>query len=84
MALNDDRVAPLPDGRYDALVIDADDLPSAHGEVTAVEITITSGQHKGATLALTAPHRMGDPLDLIGLPATLTVAEGTPAVRIDR
>ena len=77
-----ERASPLPDGSYDAFVINADDLP---GEpvTTALELTITSGDFRSETLALTAPTRLGEPVDLIGMPATLTVADGTPSVRID-
>jgi hypothetical protein len=78
-----DRLSPLPDGTYDAFVINADDLPTDGGATTALELTITSGEHRSETLALTAPVRIGEPVDLIGMPATLTIAEGRPSVRID-
>jgi hypothetical protein len=76
------RESPLPDGSYDAFVINADDLP---GPVvtTALELTITSGEYRSETMALTAPTRLGEPVDLIGMPATLTILGGSPSVRID-
>ena len=76
--------APLPDGTYDVVVVDADDLATAGGTSTALELAVTSGEHRGGTLALTAPHRLGEPVELIGLPATLTVVGGHPRLRIDR
>lgn len=79
-----DSASPLPDGTYDVFVVDADDLGTAGGATTALELTITSGEHRSETMALTAPVRLGEPVDLIGLPATLTIQDGTPSVRIDR
>ena len=77
-----DRESPLPDGSYDAFVINADDLPGPE-VTTALELTITSGEFRSETLALTAPTRLGEPVDLIGMPATLTILDGSPSVRID-
>lgn len=77
-----ERVSPLPDGSYDAFVINADDLDGAE-VTTALELTITSGDFRSETLALTAPTRLGEPVDLIGMPATLTVLDGYPSVNID-
>ncbi|MCB1272409.1 MAG: hypothetical protein M9942_12475 [Microthrixaceae bacterium] len=73
----------MPDGTYDAFVINATDLPSGADRTTALELTIVSGAQRGGTLALTAPHWLGEPVDLIGMPATLTVAHRVPSVRID-
>ena len=71
----------LDDGTYDAFVVDARDGPSGG---TVVELTITAGEHKGMVTTLTSDVALGDPIDLLGLPATLTVALGVPSVRIDR
>lgn len=79
-----DPLAPLPDGDYDVFVIGAEDLPTDGGETTVLELTITSGEHRSMTFALTAPVRLGEPVELIGMPATLTVSAGVPSVRIDR
>jgi hypothetical protein len=70
----------LPDGRYDALVVDAD---TREGAVVLLELTILSGDHKGDVVAVHATGIEGDPLDLLGLPATLVVAGGEPAVTFD-
>ncbi|MCP4434060.1 MAG: hypothetical protein GY812_00985 [Actinomycetia bacterium] len=80
---DDDRPPPLPDGAYDVFVVNADDLPTDGGTTTALELTITSGEHRSETMALTAPTWLGEPVELIGMPATLTVADGAPSVRID-
>ncbi len=78
-----DGPTPLPDGIYDAFVVNADDLPTSGGRSTALELTVVSGEHRGGTMALTTPTWLGEPVDLIGMPATLTVTEGSPSVRID-
>ncbi|MFZ4518552.1 MAG: hypothetical protein ACOYOP_09190 [Microthrixaceae bacterium] len=70
----------LPDGTYDAMVVDAD----AAGAGTTVELAISTGEFKGQVLALASDEPLGDPIDLLGMPATLTVAFGVPSVRIDR
>ncbi len=75
--------SPLPDGTYDVFVVSADDLPGSDGVMTALELTVTSGEYRSESMALTAPGRMGEPVDLIGMPATLTIAAGNPSVRID-
>lgn len=79
-----DSGSPLPDGSYDVFVVNADDLPGRDGMTTALELTVVSGGHRSETMALTAPVRLGEPVDLIGLPATLTIIDGSPSVRIDR
>ena len=71
----DPPAAPLPDGRYDAFVIDADD--------DGLELTLVSGEHKGEVLAVSSSSSLGDPVDLMGMPATLVVTDGVPSVTID-
>jgi hypothetical protein len=71
----------LDDGTYDAFVVDARDTPSGG---TVVELTITAGDHKGMVATLASDASLGDPVELLGMPATLTVAMGVPSVRIDR
>ena len=72
----------LPDGTYEAIVIDAD--PADPGPGTLVELTLVAGEHKGEVVALTADGWEGVELDLLGLPATLTVEAGQPRLTIDR
>ena len=67
----------LEDGRYDAIVFDADE--TADGPVT-VELTILTGAHKGEVVSLRADSWTGDALDLLGIPATITVRDGAPTV----
>ena len=72
--------AALPDGTYDALVVDATEADD--GSV-AVDLTIIAGEAKGEVVTLRTTDLAGDPLDLLGVPATLTVSGGAPSVRFE-
>jgi hypothetical protein len=75
-----DPTGALPDGSYDALVVDAVE----HDDGSAsVDLTIVAGTSKGEVVTLRASGLEGDPLDLLGVPATITVADGTPSVRFE-
>ncbi len=78
-----DRAA-LADGTYDVLVVDA----SANDDGSiSVELTIIAGPAKGDVVSLRTSGLAGDngfePLDLLGVPATLTVTEGEPSLRLE-
>jgi hypothetical protein len=75
-----DQAAALPDGAYDALVVDA--VEHDDGSVS-VDLTIIAGAVKGEVVTLRTTGLTGDPLDLLGVPATITVAGGTPSVRFE-
>ena len=70
----------LPDGRYDVLIVDArtDDDGTVH-----VDVTVTSGAHKGDVVAIRGRFPGTDELDLLAAPATLVVSEGQPTVTLD-
>lgn len=67
----------LEDGTYDALVFDADDHPDGG---VAVELTVLAGELKGAVVSVRSAEWTGDPIDLLGIPATITVTDGVPSV----
>ena len=70
----------LPDGRYDALVVDARD----EGDGTFhLDVTITMGEHKGDVVSLRGPVPDKDEVDLLAAPATLVVDGGVPSVSLD-
>jgi hypothetical protein len=74
----------IPDGTYDAFVIDAErGLADDGTEHMHLDLTILSGEQKGNVVSLTAAGLGGSEIDLMGMPATLTVADGVPSVRID-
>jgi len=62
--------APLGDGRYDAFIVWAD----ARDNGIALELTITSGQHRGDVVNIvTSTFATRDAIDLVGMPCTLIV-----------
>ena len=70
----------LEDGTYDALVVDA--TPADDGSCR-VELTILAGRHKGEIVTVRSTGLADRALDLLGIPATLTVTDGAPAVRFE-
>ena len=69
----------LPDGDYDAFVVDVEEIGPQR-----VHLTIVAGEHKGLVVTIDAREPIGTFVDLIGMPATITVADGRPSVAIDR
>jgi hypothetical protein len=74
----------IPDGTYDAFVVDAEPGVADDGtEHMHLELTILAGEHKGNLVTVTAVGLPGTAIDLMGMPATLTVTDGQPSIRID-
>ena len=71
----------LPDGRYDAFIIDAETIDE---NTMRVEIALLTGDDKGNIIALRGPHLADDPLSLLGLPGTLVVRDGAPRLEVER
>lgn len=70
----------LGDGTYDVIVVDA----TSHDDGSrTVEVCVLAGDLKGEVVSLRTASLPGDDLDLLGLPGTLEVAAGTPALRLD-
>ena len=76
-------VAMLPDGRYDAVVVDA--APSAPDapDTIAIDLAVLAGEHKGEMVTVEASGLDRDPLDLLAVPATLTVVDGRPTLALE-
>ena len=68
----------LPDGTYDAFVLDAHPVEGERTGAVRVEITITAGTSKGAVLVVIGDAGGDDAVDLLGVPATLVVTGGEP------
>jgi hypothetical protein len=72
--------AVLDDGTYDAMVLDA----AENGDGTmAMQLTVLGGPHKGEVVAVKVSGLARDALDLLAVPATLTVSEGEPSVALE-
>jgi hypothetical protein len=70
----------LPDGTYSALIVDA---TTADDGVLHVEVTVTTGEHKGDVVRLAGRFAGKDELDLLAVPATLVVSGGQPRLTLD-
>jgi len=76
--------AALPDGTHDALVIDAHDGTDDLGRaMQRLELTVVAGPSKGFVVTVVSGDPLGNEIDLIGMPATITVRDGEPSVVID-
>jgi hypothetical protein len=71
----------LDDGTYDAIVLEAS-RDESDGAVV-VELTVLAGEHKGEVVSLRSANWEGDAVELLGVPATVTVADGVPEVRFE-
>lgn len=71
----------LEDGTYEAIVVDADDGTDAGSVV--VELAIAAGARKGELVSITAAGLGRDPLDLLAVPATIVVTDGSPTLTLE-
>ena len=75
----------MPDGPYDAFVVDVIHETDGAGRLhTHVEITVVAGDHKGLVLQVATESSIGNFEDLVGMPATLVIQDGSPSITIDR
>ena len=73
-----ESVAPLPDGTYSAFIVDADTVET---DVLSLDVTITSGPHRGELLTVRATGlTRRDPVHLLGQPCDLIVTDGAPRI----
>jgi hypothetical protein len=73
-------VEPLPDGVYDVMILDVE---AAERQQARVDVVITAGSHRGEVVSLRTSRMQRDPLGLMGLPASLRMSDGTPALEMD-
>jgi len=72
-------MAILGDGTYDVFIIDAEELDDT---TLRLDLTIITGPSKGEVVSVRATNSGRDPLELMGTPAVLTVADGVPAIQL--
>ncbi|QXC62879.1 hypothetical protein KSP35_08900 [Aquihabitans sp. G128] len=71
----------LPDGTYEAIVVDADDGPEPG--TLRLELAIAAGPHRGEVLPIAVAGLRRDPLDLLAVPATVVVEGGAPRLTLE-
>lgn len=71
----------LEDGTYEAIVVDADEGTEA--DTVVVELAIAAGSRKGELVSITASGLARDPLDLLAVPATIVVTNGSPTLSLE-
>jgi hypothetical protein len=78
-------VTLIPDGTYDAFVVDATpiEVPAGAKPAWHLDLTILAGDLKGDVVGVRADGLAGDEFDLIGMPGTLRVENGEPAFELD-
>jgi hypothetical protein len=74
-------VIGLDDGTYDVFVVEV--VPDPRRGSPQIELALVTGPLKGQVVRVRAEGLARDPLDLLGLPATLIVSNGEPALRFD-
>jgi hypothetical protein len=79
--VTDAAPAALPDGSYEAIVVDAEG--DSDPEVMVLSIAVISGPAKGQLVEVRAVRLQYDVLDLLAMPCVLTVAGGEPRVVFD-
>ena len=72
--------AVIADGTYDVFIVDATELAAGGWQL---ELTILAGEHKGELVTINAQGLEGEEFDLLGMPGTLIVADGSPSFRVD-
>jgi hypothetical protein len=74
----------IDDGTYDAFIVDAEEGIDDDGtELMHLSVTILSGPLRGDVVDIAAVRLGRSSIDLIGMPATLTVTDGAPSLSID-
>lgn len=80
-----DQSATLPDGTHDAFLMDVHTSTDDLGRpLQRLELTVVAGGSKGMVVTVVTGEPLGDEIELIGLPATITVVDGAPTVVVDR
>ena len=72
-------MSTLDDGDYDCVVVD---VARDNDDVVVIELAIAVGASKGHTVRLRSAMR-DEPLEWLGLPGTLHVADGVPKFRLE-
>jgi len=74
-------MAPLADGVYEVLIVDAQEVEQIGA--LRVELVITAGEHKGEVVHVRVTNFGKDALSLLALPGRLTIDGGVPSFELD-
>ena len=72
-------MSELRDGVYEVVVVDVERVDA---NTSRVEIVLVTGACKGDVVSVLARNLTTPALDLMGLPATLTVTDGAPSLEL--
>lgn len=76
--------AALPDGTHDAFLMDVHNSTDDFGRpMQRLDLTVVAGEFKGVVVTVLTGEPLGDEIELIGMPATITVTDGEPSVTVD-
>jgi len=82
--MSDGENPTLADDTYDVFVVDATvDASDPASRVVHLDLTIISGPRKGEVVSVAAAGLAGEDFELLGMPGTLTVADGCPEFHLD-
>ena len=73
-------IQPLADGTYDGVVVDVAERDDG---TIAIDVVVSSGDHKGEVVRVGAARRDDRALALLGLPVVLRVDGDTVGLRVD-
>lgn len=72
----------LEDGTYEAIVVEAEDGPTPGSVV--LHLAVAAGANRGQVVTVTATGLDVVPLDVLAVPATVVVHDGSPVVTLER
>ena len=70
---------PLPDGFYEAMVVDVSAIPEGGARL---ELALLAGAHKGEVVHVRSPGLDPEDLSVLGADARVSVVAGVPGVRL--
>ena len=73
-------MSSFDDGDYDVSVVDAENIDA---RTLRIDVAVTSGALKGDVVSIRAIDLERDAIDMLGVPATLTVVDGVPRLRFE-
>ena len=70
----------LDDGEYDVIIVDTENIDA---RTLRIDVALTSGPLKGDVVSIRAVDLARDAIDILGIPATLSVVDGVPRLHFE-